>query len=197
MEETNFEVNDSMESNESHDSSEASEKMVSAKAFWAVKQEAKKFKSELENYRLAEEERKNKDLSEAERWKKEYEKTSSILKQKEIKEKKFEAFQKAKSSIGDGYSIEEVESKLFNQIEKLSFNEDTYLDDIAGLMELAKRPKKTIQANPINLGTVSGKEKDPLSYTDADIKRISREDPEEAERILAARREARKNKNKF
>lgn len=178
------------------------EKTVSAKAFWNVKQEMKSYKEKLEQYELEREEAENARLSEVERLQKELSKRDSIIKEKDdwisardIKDKKISAFMEAKKNIGDGFILEtEVEQKLLNKLDKFSYDDESFLEDVSDLINIAKKPKKANNGSPFNLGSVGKSEKNPLDYTASDLKALEVEDKERYNQVLAERRSARRKK---
>lgn len=163
------------------------EKTVSLRAFLEVKKEKQKYKEELEAFQLAEEERRNAELTETERLKKENEQLATTLRLKEIKEMKHNAYLEAKSQIGEGYIIDD-EAKLYSAIEKLSFDEKSYKDDVFNIIELSKKPK-TPAAQPIfNMGaSQSGKK--ASEYSAAELRNLHDNDKVAYAEVMKQRKE--------
>lgn len=161
-------------------------KMVPLKELIELRNKFKETKSQLEQFQMAEQEKAQKDLSESEKWKKKYDEVFQINQANEIKSKKHKAFLDAKSKLGEGYTIEN-EDKVYSAIEKLQYNEESYLDDISNLLEIAKKPKKQA-AQVFNMGASQVATKDASEYTGVELRQIQESDPERFKQILSERK---------
>ena len=182
--------NEEIEDTETTEGTETPEKTVSAKAFYTVKQQLKDAKAKLDAAAKAEEDRKTAELSEIERLKKENAGYQTRIQTFEIEKKKTDTYSAIKSKVlGDNYTLEN-EDKILKTIGKLSYNDETFEDDLKDLIELAKKPKKA-GASTLNLGELKTKQiadKAAKDYSGAELRAIQQSDPEKFKAILAERK---------
>lgn len=145
--------------------------------------------AKLREFETADETRRQAELSEVDRFKAENAKLAAKLQHFEINGRKQEALRKAKTKVGDGWTLEGAEDRIERAVAKLTFDEKTYQDDIAELVEMAKKPKQVGRSPLLGTPPRNGAEReDPTKLTGKELGQMAKEDPEEFQRVMAERR---------
>lgn len=181
------------DSDDSDDEEDAPKKTVSSKAFYSVKTELKEAKRALRDIQRLEEDRKNAELPELDRLKKENQTYQDRLGKLESEQAKHDAYNRLKKmALGDNYTLEN-EDKVLAQVRKLVYDEDSLDDDIADLLDIAKRPKKG-GSQTLNLGEANKgrSDKKPEEYTAKELKELEKSDPDRFKEVISLRRSSRR-----
>lgn len=118
------------------------EKYVPLEKHKKIIEKARALESELEKYRKAEEERKKAEMTELQRLQLERDEARRKAEQLEVEHAKSAALREALRGIGENYEIPAAELEdLEASISALAYNPDTYKQDIARLVNLAKKTK--------------------------------------------------------
>lgn len=147
----------------------------------------RELKSQFEVVTKAEEARTNANLSEVERLKKENDAFMKTIGEFEVSRRKQLALSKAKTKLGEGYTLDGVEERVMNAVGRLSYNEESVDDDVREIVDLAKRPRTTTRS-PIVTTATKGASFDPLKMNGRDLAQLQKDDPDEFKRVIAARR---------
>lgn len=165
-------------------------KLVPLKEHIELRNRAKAAEKRLKELEAAEAEREKAKLSEVERAQKEVEELRKTNQDLLSRQAKSEAFLKAKGSIGDGFTLDGVEDRLYQKILKMPYDPEDpegFEADVFDMVDLAKKPKaagRGVIRN--NAGSVG--EKKASDYTTAELKKLKLDDPDRYNSVLAERR---------
>lgn len=96
------------------------------------------------------------------------------------------AFLKAKSKIGDGFTLDGIEEKLLEKIGKIQYDPDTFEDDVLDLVDLAKKPKGSNRSVIVNNASLG--QKKASEYSTIELAKLEKEDPERFKTVMDQRR---------
>lgn len=163
--------------------------MVPLDELVAVRHRAQEAERKLQAVEAEAQKRAEAEMTELERLKAENQRLAQSVTGYEIETRKQKALTKAKSKLGEGFTLEGVEAQVDKAISRLSYDEKTIDEDVMTIIDMAKKPKT--QARSPLLGTApaaSNGSADPLTLTGRELGQLARDNPDEFKRVVEARR---------
>lgn len=154
-----------------------------------LRNRAKTAEKRLKELEAAEAEREKAKLSEVERFQKEAEELRKANQELLERHERTNAFMKAKSKIGDGFTLEGIEDKVLEKIGKMKYDPETFESDVFDFVDMVKKPKAPGKG-VIPFGGRGGSvgEKKAGEYSTKELAELEKSDPDRFRSVMNERR---------